>query len=112
MGTSELARRRRRLMEVSPYCDECGTEVFEYTLHPGQITPPNQATIQHVNSRIKYPDGRPWKGQRILMCYQCNQEDAVREKEETRAEKERQALLDSMFGELPPVRPRGRKGPL
>lgn len=108
-GARELRNRRRNLMAVSPYCDECGCEVFEYVILPGQHIPPNQATIQHVNSRIKYPDGRPRQGTRILMCYRCNQEDAEREREEARRAKERQELLDRVLPPAPPVRRRRRK---
>ena len=96
-------------MAVSPYCDECGVEVFEYVLAPGQIPPPNMATVQHVNSRIRYPDGRPLNGQRILMCFRCNQEDAIRERAEAKAE---QARLDLIARVLPPERGLGRRGPL
>jgi hypothetical protein len=96
-------------MQVSPYCDECGTEVHEYDLPPGTPCPPDQATIQHVNSRIRYPGGRPAQGQLILMCWQCNQDDARQEREEVRREAQRQALVDIV---IPPVRvsrPRRRR---
>lgn len=105
--TWQLRQRRHNLMAVSPYCDECGREVFEYNLQPGQKVPPNQATIQHVNSRIKYPDGRPRRGMRILMCYECNQADAVEERRELKLEKERQELIERVLGHAP--EPKGKR---
>lgn len=110
-GSRELQRRRHNLMKVSPYCDECGVECVYYKLAEGEVPPDNFATIQHVNSRIAYPDGRPARGERILMCYRCNQEDARTQYEAAKAEKRRQELIDAVIPVVQVPRPRRRKRP-
>ena len=69
--SQRLKRRRRRLLALDPFCPDCGVEMTDRPGENGRL-PPNFATIEHVNSRIKYPDGRPIPGETILLCSKCN----------------------------------------
>jgi hypothetical protein len=80
-------RRRAELMARSPYCHWCGRKLVYFRLKPRQKTPPNFATLDHVNSRNVHPDGRPAQGRLVLACPPCNEkrgalEVAVMPKEE------------------------------
>lgn len=76
MGESARVKRRRaRLLAMDPFCPDCGVEMVYYH-SPGSTLPDNFATIEHVNSKIRYPDGRPPHGKTILLCYLCNENRA------------------------------------
>jgi hypothetical protein len=60
-------------MKTDPHCHWCGCEVVYFTLQRGQVTPTNFATIDHLNSRLANPDGRPLVGEQVLSCNGCNQ---------------------------------------
>lgn len=74
MGAKEIQRRRRNLMAIDPHCADCGREVIYFKVPEGDRVPlpANFATVEHVNSRIAYPDGRPRHGRQILLCLRCN----------------------------------------
>lgn len=70
---SNLKRRRANLMREDPHCYWCGCEVVYFELKRHQTMPPNFATIDHINSRLLNPDGRPSVGQQVLACSSCNE---------------------------------------
>jgi hypothetical protein len=81
--TSRMRRRLLRLFEEDPSCWWCGMPL---ALHmerrmAGRTrdTPADFATIDHLNDRSRYPDGRPLlhlPGERAyaLSCPDCNEE--------------------------------------
>ena len=75
--------RRRRLYRRHPYCFWCGIRVREIPRRAGQKPPQDLATVDHLNTRTMYPDGRPQPRQRqvatVLACWQCNQERGIAE---------------------------------
>lgn len=99
MGAKEIQRRRRNLMAIDPHCADCGREVIYFRVPEGDRAPlpANFATVEHVNSRIAYPDGRPPHGRQILLCLRCNNLRAAAEQkarnagQRLRARKERRA---------------------
>lgn len=70
--------RLKHLRERHKRCWYCKQDLVYYPLKKGEIIPPNYATIEHLNSKLQYPDGRPnvWGKARTLVvaCYKCNQE--------------------------------------
>lgn len=65
-------RRRDNLMAADPHCFYCRTEVVYYPLERHERMPDNFATIDHVNTRLAYPEGRPLNGDTVLACHRCN----------------------------------------
>lgn len=80
-NTKELRRRRSNLMKRNPHCHWCGRKLVYFHIENG-IQPPDFATIDHINSRLIYPDGRPRVGKQVLSCPGCNQD---RNKEEQKS---------------------------
>lgn len=74
----KVTGRRQRLLEADPHCYWCGREVVEWVFESGVAPPLNQATIDHVNSRVRGP--RPKIGRWVLACRECN-EGRAREEE-------------------------------
>ena len=76
-------RRRHRMRERATHCHYCGCELVFYPLAKFERTPDNYATIEHLNSRLQYPNGRPeaWGKARSLVvaCHRCNGDRATRE---------------------------------
>jgi hypothetical protein len=66
-----------------PYCFWCGVRVRKRPVPDGKRQPPRLATIDHLNTRAMYPDGRPRIPGRaiatVLSCWQCNQDRALAE---------------------------------
>jgi len=63
-------------MARDPHCYWCGCEVIWYKPDPHDTLPLNFATLDHVNSRVLYPGGRPLRGETVLACRECNEERA------------------------------------
>jgi len=99
MGAKEIQRRRRNLMAKDPHCADCGCEVVYFRRPDGDRTPlpDNFATIEHVNSRIRYPAGRPAHGRQILLCLRCNNARAKAERERIRREANGSAVPGSAY---------------
>ena len=74
MSTARLARRRSNLMKQRPFCHWCGRKLIYFKKEPGTRTPEDFATIDHINSRLMHPDGRPLIGKQVLACPGCNQD--------------------------------------
>jgi hypothetical protein len=91
--TARIRRRRRNLLAVDPRCYWCRREVRDYDIpQPTEAYPADMATIDHLNSLIKYPGGRPsymvysvdpggvirrvWATRLVLSCPPCNGERA------------------------------------
>jgi hypothetical protein len=68
------ANRRVNLMKHRPFCHWCDRGLVYFKLEERQKMPENFATIDHVNSRLMHPDGRPHLGERVLSCPSCNQD--------------------------------------
>lgn len=69
--------------------------------------PDNFATIDHLNTRLIYPEGRPGQGKQVLACNSCNkkrneQEMAAQPLEELWKRAKRSP--ESMLKALPAVR--------
>lgn len=71
--------RLRNLHDQHPYCFWCGCRTYRWPLPEGQRQPGNHATLDHLNSRTAYPDGRPRDGITVLACRDCNQDRATAE---------------------------------
>ena len=71
---SNLRRRRANLMRDNPHCYWCECKVVYFELKRHQTMPPDFATIDHTNSRLLNPDGRPKQGKQVLACSRCNGE--------------------------------------
>lgn len=71
--------RLENLYRRHPYCFWCGRKVYKFLLPDGKRQPDNFATLDHLNSRVGYPDGRPLQGFTVLACRACNQDRAVAE---------------------------------
>lgn len=75
------------LYKRHPYCWWCGIRVRKFPLEDGQPQPPDMATVDHLNTRNMYPDGRPnprpgrvaTPEATVLSSRQCNQERATAE---------------------------------
>jgi hypothetical protein len=94
--TARLRRRRKGLLALSPRCHWCGREVREYDIaQPKEDYPEDMATMDHLDSRVRYPGGRPryavfsagprgitrtWAIRTVLSCWPCNRDRAVDEK--------------------------------
>jgi hypothetical protein len=69
-----------------PYCWWCGVRVRKIPRRDGESQPARLATIDHLNSRSMYPDGRPQTSRRtlvtVLSCWQCNQDRSVAEQQD------------------------------
>lgn len=95
--TARLRRRRRSLLALDPRCYWCEREVRDYDIpQPKEDYPPDMATIDHLDSLVRYPLGRPRyyvfsvgpRGQAtripairtVLSCWPCNSDRAVDEK--------------------------------
>ena len=79
-NTKELRRRRFNLMRYHPFCHWCGRKLVYFKMEGGGKTPDDFATIDHINSRLIYPNGRPRIGKQVLACPPCNRGRAVEEK--------------------------------
>lgn len=93
--TARLRRRRRSLLTLNPRCYWCEREVREYDIaQPKDGYPADMATMDHLDSRMKYPGGRPryhvfsagprgitriYAIRTVLSCWPCNSERAVDE---------------------------------
>lgn len=57
-----------------------------YPLKRGEKTPTNYATIEHLNSKLQYPKGRPnvfgKEKTLVVACNKCNNERADREQKQ------------------------------
>jgi hypothetical protein len=71
--SSQRLRRRLRLLAEDPFCPDCGVEMVWFPTTGGTPLPDNFATIEHVNSRNRYPEGRPVPGKTVLLCNLCNE---------------------------------------
>jgi hypothetical protein len=72
-GITDLQRRRAILMSHHPFCHWCEKKLIYFKMEGGGKLPSDFATIDHINSRLMYPDGRPKIGRRVLSCPECNQ---------------------------------------
>ena len=63
---------RMNLLILSPYCANCGAEVFEYDWKLPGTVPDRAATIQHV-----FHPPRPEQGRTVLWCHACNQAEGL-----------------------------------
>lgn len=80
-----IKKRRAKMMGTDPHCHWCGVNVVYYQLRPGETTPDNFATIDHLYSRYSsirqtISDGKTKT--LVLACNECNQK---RSDEETAA---------------------------
>jgi 5-methylcytosine-specific restriction endonuclease McrA len=87
MMSSKLRRRREKLMAADPHCFYCSILVV-YFFPPPVVLPDDFATIDHVNSRVRFP-ARPREGQLVLCCLRCNREKNNRELMELTREERR-----------------------
>lgn len=64
------------LREKHSNCFYCNEPLVYYPLKRHERTPHNYATIEHINSRLSFPEGRPdvWGKFRslVVVCHQCN----------------------------------------
>lgn len=85
MGAKVRPKRQRLkyLKERVKRCWYCKTKLVYYPLKKGESIPDNYATIEHLNSKLQYPDGRPkiWGKKRTLVvaCFKCNNERGKKE---------------------------------
>jgi hypothetical protein len=63
-------------MAVDSHCCYCGIAVRYFDLADHSVTPPDFATIDHVNS-LNMSKPRPARGETVLACYECNQRRAA-----------------------------------
>lgn len=72
--------RLKYLKQKFRLCWYCKCELVYYPLKKGEKVPPNYATIEHLNSRLQYPNGRPpvyGKSRSLVVaCLKCNNERA------------------------------------
>lgn len=73
--------RRRNLMKEDPHCHWCRRELKTQPHNSGKI-PDDFPTLDHMNSRVKYPKGRPARGKIVLACPPCNTKRAMLEQHE------------------------------
>ena len=82
-GRNALCNRRRNLMMVDPHCYYCGMllrDDYPPSVKNANPPPRDMATIEHLNSKIRFPDGRPQQQfTRVLSCRPCNQAHAADE---------------------------------
>ena len=76
--TKELQRCRENLMKKNPRCYWCEKRLVYVKMDGGPL-PANFPTIDHINSRLMFPEGRPKQGKRVLSCPGCNQDRANKE---------------------------------
>lgn len=80
---SRKRARLRYLRERHKRCWYCKTELVYYPLKKGERTPDNYATIEHLNSKLQYPNGRPdpkyKKRTLVVACFKCNIERSEKE---------------------------------
>lgn len=77
---SKKRDRFRKLRARYKYCWYCKVEMVNYPLSLGEKAPDNYATIEHINSRIQYPDGRPNIDKTLrVACIKCNNDRANKE---------------------------------
>lgn len=70
--TRYLRNRRRKLWEEYPYCRFCSVlTVLPEDCPPGKA-PPNQATIEHLDSRYSPERGKMAGERTTLACWKCN----------------------------------------
>ncbi len=92
----QMRKRRRNLLAEDPHCHWCGRELRDYDVPQPQAWPADMATLDHLNSRILYPGGRPVTrvftagrgvvtcrpaSATVLSCFPCNQKRAVDEEQ-------------------------------
>lgn len=102
-NTRRHSRRRANLMAEDPHCAYCGREVVYWRLAPGEKTPGNFATIEHVNTRNGGP--RPLRGALLLACHDCNQAKGEQDRAEheiTAGLRSRSRHLTERIGDLCP----------
>lgn len=92
MGVSRKRKRLRHLRERYKNCYYCKCKLNYYPLKKGEKIPDNYATIEHLNSRLQYPNGRPnvFGKERTLVvaCWKCNNERGNRENGELSKEEQ------------------------
>lgn len=69
---------RWKLTTEDPHFSYCGTELAECKLADGEVPPPNNATIEHLISKVfvvaKALNRRSrHTGPKVLACHECNQ---------------------------------------
>lgn len=73
----------RRLRLRYKRCWYCKVEMVYYPLKKGEKVPDNYATIEHLNSKLQYPNGRPdprFKARTLVVaCKKCNEDRAAKE---------------------------------
>lgn len=69
-------RRRRELWEQDPHCHWCGVETKLYHKFSGGRTEPDQATLDHLYTRLDPLRYRHDHARQVfvLACYKCNWE--------------------------------------
>jgi hypothetical protein len=60
-------------MKNDPHCYWCRKDLIYFLMESGQTLPDNFATLDHINSRLMHPEGRPPCGKIVLACPGCNQ---------------------------------------
>ena len=68
-----MSKRRANLMEKYPFCYWCAMYLVYVKIDGGPL-PDDFPTIDHINSRLMHPDGRPKVGVIVLSCPGCNQD--------------------------------------
>lgn len=82
MSSKSLSARRANLMKKHPFCYWCDRKLIYFLMGDREKTPDDFATIDHINSRLMHPNGRPLIGRQVLSCPGCNQD---RNKEEQKS---------------------------
>lgn len=76
MGAKPSQKRRR---DEATHCFYCNCELTHepYPARQDGPLPDSLATIEHLNSRLQYPNGRPMEDDAIVIaCYRCNHDRA------------------------------------
>lgn len=75
--------RAKYLRQTIKRCFYCKCDLVYYPLANKERVPDNYATIEHLNSRLQYPNGRPnVYGQSktlVVACSKCNNERSTKE---------------------------------
>lgn len=74
VSTKRLIRRRENLMRENPFCYWCDKGLVYFKMECHATMPDNLATLDHLNSKLMHPDGRPRMGRIVLSCPGCNQD--------------------------------------
>lgn len=74
MATPQQRRRRTNLWHRDPHCYWCSCLTILPTPDHVKIVPKNQATLDHLVSRLKGRNGKDWPNgiNTVLACWQCN----------------------------------------